>query len=90
MTEDEEDLEVEDLEYPEELQPVLELSDSIYELLEKLERIREKVDTYEQEYLDADLDTRESIELPSATSIERWNNFVYNAILQIDVLSDPL
>ncbi len=84
-----EELEVEDEEYPEELQPVLELSDGIYELIEKLERIREKLDTYEQEYLDADLDTRESIELPSATSIGPWNEFVYGSISQIDVLSDP-
>ena len=90
MFENEEDLEVEDEEYPEELEPVLELSDGIHELLEKLERIREKIDTYQEEYLEADLDTRESIELPSATSIGRWNEFVYGAIMQIDVLSSPL
>jgi hypothetical protein len=90
MLENEEDLEVEDVEYPEELEPVLELSDGIYELLEKLERIREKVDTYQEEYLEADLDTRKSIELPSEASIQRWNEFVYGAIAQIDILSDPL
>ena len=35
-----------DLEYPEELYPVLELSDSILELTEKLELIRGKLDDF--------------------------------------------
>ena len=40
----------EDIEYPEELYPVLELSDSILELTEKLEQIRGKLDDFEQRY----------------------------------------
>ena len=39
-----------DIEYPEELYPVLELSDSILELTEKLEQIRGKLDDFEQRY----------------------------------------
>ena len=44
----------EDREYPEELYPVLELSDSILELTEKLETIRRKLDDIEQRYMEAD------------------------------------
>lgn len=42
----------EDLEYPEELYSVVELSDSILELTEKLELIRGKLDDFEQRYLE--------------------------------------
>ena len=48
----------EDQEYPEELYPVVELSDSISELTEKLERVREKLDDFEQRYLEADEELR--------------------------------
>ncbi len=41
-----------DLEYPEELDPVVELSDSILELTEKLETVRAKLDDFEQRYLE--------------------------------------
>ena len=49
----------EDREYPEELYPVVELSDSILELTEKLELIRGKLDDFEQRYLEADEEERE-------------------------------
>ena len=42
----------EEQDYPEELYPVLELSDSILELTAKLETIRGKLDDFEQRYLE--------------------------------------
>jgi hypothetical protein len=69
------DFDLEDeLEYPEELYPVLELSDSILELTEKLELIRGKLDDFEQRYLEADEELREceGYEIPSLTKLERW------------------
>ena len=42
----------EDREYPEELYSVVELSDSILELTEKLETVRRKLDNFEQKYLE--------------------------------------
>ena len=48
----------EDREYPEELYPVVELSDSLLELTEKLERIRIKLDDFEQRYLEESRGTK--------------------------------
>ena len=63
-----------DLEYPEELYLVVELSDSILELTEKLDTIRGKLDDFERRYLEADEEEREceSYEVPSSTKLERW------------------
>ncbi len=69
------DFDLEDeLEYPEELYLVVELSDSILELTEKLELIRGKLDDFEQRYLEADDELREceGYEIPSSIKLERW------------------
>jgi hypothetical protein len=91
----------EDKEYPEELYPVLELSDSILELTEKLELIRGKLDDFEQRYLEADEELREceGYEIPSSSIIERWQNTIEEISDQlrwcaernrIELLGDPL
>ena len=81
-----------DLEYPEELYPVLELSDSILELTEKLELIRGKLDDFEQRYLEADEELREceGYEIPSSTKLERWQNAIEEISDRIELLGDPL
>jgi hypothetical protein len=82
----------EDKEYPEELYPVLELSDSILELTEKLELIRGKLDDFEQRYLEADEELREceGYEIPSSSIIERWQNTIEEISDRIELLGDPL
>lgn len=82
----------EDKEYPEELYPVLELSDSILELTEKLETIRGKLDDFEQRYLEADEELREceGYEIPSSTKLERWQNEIEEISNRLDFLGDPL
>lgn len=82
----------EDIEYPEELYPVLELSDSILELTGKLETIRGKLDDFEQRYLEADEELRkcEGYEIPSSSIIERWQNAVEEISARIELLGDPL
>ncbi len=82
----------EDREYPEELYPVLELSDSILELTEKLETIRIKLDDFEQRYLEADEELREceGYEIPSSSIIERWQNVIEEINNHIDILGEPL
>ena len=68
----------EDQEYPEELYPVVELSDSILELTEKLARIRGKLDDFEQRYLKASEELREceGYEIPSSTILEHWQHTI--------------
>ena len=82
----------EDREYPEELYPVLELSDSILELTEKLETIRRKLDDFEQRYLEADEELREceGYEIPSSSIIERWHQALEEMSARIELLGDPL
>jgi chromosome segregation ATPase len=82
----------EDIEYPEELYPVVELSDSILELTEKLELIRGKLDDFEQRYLEADEELREceGYEIPSSSIIERWQNTIEEISDRIELLGDPL
>ena len=82
----------EDREYPEELYPVLELSDSILELTEKLERVRAKLDDFEPRYLEADEELRdcEGYEIPSPMVLERWQNTIEEMSDRIELLSDPL
>jgi hypothetical protein len=82
----------EDQEYPEELYPVLELSDSILELTEKLELIRGKLDDFEQRYLEADEELREceGYEIPSSSIIERWQAAIEEMSDRIELLSEPL
>ncbi|MGV2830760.1 hypothetical protein [Myxosarcina sp. GI1(2024)] len=87
------DFDLEDeLEYPEELYPVLELSDSILELTEKLELIRGKLDDFEQRYLEADEELREceGYEIPSSTKLERWQAAIEEMSNRIEFLGDPL
>ena len=81
-----------DLEYPEELYLVVELSDSILELTEKLEQIRGKLDGFEQRYLEADEEQREyeGYEIPSSTKLERWQNEIEEINSRIELLGDPL
>ncbi len=82
----------EDKEYPEELYAVLELSDSILELTEKLETIRRKLDDFELRYLEADEELRESegYEIPSSSILERWQNAIEEMKHRIDILGEPL
>jgi uncharacterized coiled-coil DUF342 family protein len=82
----------EDLEYPEELDPVVELSDSILELTEKLETVRAKLDDFEQRYLEADEELREceGYEIPSSIKLERWQNAIKEISDRIELLGDPL
>ena len=82
----------EDREYPEELYPVLELSDSILELTEKLETVRRKLDDFEQRYLEADEELREceGYEIPSSTKLERWQAAIEEMSDRIEFLGDPL
>ena len=82
----------EDKEYPEELYAVLELSDSILELTEKLETIRRKLDDFEQRYLEADEELREceGYEIPSSSILERWQNAISEINNRIDILGEPL
>lgn len=82
----------EDLEYPEELDPVVELSDSILELTEKLETVRAKLDDFEQRYLEADEELREceGYEIPSSIKLERWQNAIEEISDRIELLGDPL
>ena len=82
----------EDREYPEELYAVLELSDSILELTEKLETIRSKLDDFELRYLEADEELRESegYSIPSSSIIERWQNEISEMSDRIDILGEPL
>ena len=82
----------EDREYPEELYPVLELSDSILELTEKLETIRRKLDDFEQRYLSADEELREceGYSIPSSSILERWQNAIEEINNRIDILGEPL
>ncbi|GAA6617392.1 hypothetical protein [Scytonema sp. NUACC26] len=90
----EEDLEddnlEEDQEYPEELLPVVELSDAIFDLIEKLEKVQEKLENYEQEYLEADSGVRQSFDLPNREVFERWDEFIYNAITELDDLGEAI
>ena len=82
----------EDLEYPEELYLVVELSDSILELTEKLEQIRGKLDDFEQRYLEADEEERSGsgYEIPSSTKLERWKAAIEEMSDRIELLGDPL
>jgi uncharacterized coiled-coil DUF342 family protein len=82
----------EDLEYPEELYPVVELSDSILELTEKLETVRAKLDDFEQRYLEANEELREceGYEIPSSIKLERWQNAIEEISDRIELLGDPL
>ncbi len=82
----------EDQEYPEELYPVVELSDSILELTEKLETIRRKLDDFEQRYLEADEELREceGYEIPSSTKLERWQAAIEEMSNRLDFLGEPL
>ena len=87
------DFDLEDeLDYPEELYPVLELSDSILELTEKLETVRKKLDDFEQRYLEADEEVREceGYEIPSSTKLEHWQNEIEEMSDRINLLGDPL
>ena len=87
------DFDLEDeLEYPEELHPVLELSDSILEYPEKLDTIRGKLDDFEQRYLEADeeLSSGEGYEIPSSTKLKRWQAEIEEISDCIDLLSNPL
>ena len=81
-----------DLEYPEKLYPVLELSDSILELTEKLDTIRGKLDDFEQRYFEADEEGREceGYEIPSSTKLERWQAAIEEISDRIELLGDPL
>lgn len=81
-----------DLEYPEELYLVVELSDSILELTEKLEQIRGKLDDFEQRYLEADEELREceGYEIPSSTKLERWKAAIEEISDRLELLGDPL
>ena len=81
-----------DLEYPEELYSVVELSDSILELTEKLELIRGKLDDFEQRYLEADeeLREREGYEIPSSAKLERWQSTIEEMSARISLLGNPL
>ena len=81
-----------ELKYPEELYLVVELSDSILELTEKLERVREKLDDFEQRYLEADEELRsgEGYDIPSSINLERWQAAIEEISNRIDLLSDPL
>ena len=82
----------EDKEYPEELYPVVDLSDSILELTEKLETIRGKLDDFEQRYLKADEELREceGYEIPSSMILERWQAVIEEMSDRIEFLGDPL
>ena len=81
----------EDLEYPEELYPVLELSDSILELTEKLETVRAKLDDFEQRYLSADEELRECEGYEIQGSIlEPWQAAIEEMSDRLDLLGDPL
>ncbi len=82
----------EDRECPEELYSVVELSDSILELTEKLEQIRGKLDNFEQRYLEADEEMREceGYEIPSSTKLERWQAAIEEMSDRIELLGDPL
>ncbi|HEY9769816.1 MAG TPA: hypothetical protein V6C71_15205 [Coleofasciculaceae cyanobacterium] len=81
----------EDQKYPEALYPVVELSDSILELTEKLKRVRRKLDNFEQKYLEADQELREceGYEIPSAIKLERWQAEIEEISNRIDLLGDP-
>lgn len=86
------DFDLEDeLDYPEELCPVLELSDSILELTEKLETVRRKLDDFEQRYLEADEELREceGYEIPNSTKLERWQNAIEEISDRIEMLGNP-
>lgn len=82
----------EEQEYPEELYPVVELSDSISELIEKLETIRDKLDDFEQRYSEADEELRkcEGYEVPSSSVVERWQKTIEEMSDRIDLLGNPL
>ena len=87
------DFDLEDkLDYPEELYLVVELSDSILELTDKLETIRGKLDDFEQRYLEADEELREceGYEIPSSTKLDRWQAAIEEISNRLDFLGDPL
>ena len=81
-----------ELKYPEELYLVVELSDSILELTEKLERVRGKLDDFEQRYLEADKEqsSGEGCEIPNSTKLEGWQAAIEEMSDRIDLLGDPL
>ena len=82
----------EDREYPEELYPVVELSDSILELTDKLETVRRKLDDFEQRYLEADEELREceGYEIPSSIKLEHWQAAIEEMSDHIDLLGNLL
>lgn len=87
------DFDLEDeLEYPEALYPVVELSDSTLELTKKLETVRRKLDDFEQRYLEADEELREceGYEIPSSTKLERWQAAIEEISDRLDFLGEPL
>jgi hypothetical protein len=80
----------EDEEYPEELEPAQELSDSISDIIERLERVRRRLDDFTEEYLEANKETRESMELPCEWSMKTWVAFTEQAGMELNGLSDPI
>lgn len=81
---------IEDQEYPDELHPISEVSDWIFDLVEKLERVQKRLDNFEEEYLQADQETRESMEMPSEWLLKAWMEFLERADGEINSLGDPI
>lgn len=62
------------------------------ELTGKLERVKRKLDDFEQRYLEADEELRkcEGYEIPNSTKLERWQAAIEEISGRIDLLGDPL
>lgn len=81
---------VEDEEYPEELLSTSEVSDYIFGIVEKLERVQKRLDDFEEEYLQADKETRTSMKMPTESLLKAWMEFLERTEGEISSLSDPI
>jgi hypothetical protein len=88
-SDDDLDLKEED-EHLEELAPVVELSHSLFDLIEKLESVRDKLDDFQEEYVQADKETRQSMELPREWSIKAWMEFIEHTEMNLIRLDWPV
>lgn len=73
-----------------ELDPVIELADSVRGLIDKFDQIRQILDIHENKLLKTDLEALPYYSQPNLKTLQQWQDFIERVGTELDTLSPPI
>lgn len=73
-----------------ELDPVIELADSVRGLIDKFDQIRQILDIHENKLLKTDPEFQPCNPQPNLKTLQQWQNFIDRVVMELDTLTPPI